>query len=131
MADEKSVAEQVEDLMAKWNPPPKDDGFERIVGVQPEPGDTRATDHTPMEALNAGFQPASSNVDASRPDLYGDDLDDDDDADGDVVLKGKALDEALEERGLSKSGTADEKRARVEEYDADNSDDDDDDEDDN
>ncbi len=33
-------------------------------------------------------------------------------------LKGEALDAALEERGLSKSGTADEKRARVAEHDA-------------
>lgn len=35
-----------------------------------------------------------------------------------VELKGEALDKALEERGLSKSGTADEKRARVAEHDA-------------
>jgi hypothetical protein len=35
-------------------------------------------------------------------------------------LRGKALEEALEARGLSKSGTADEQRARVAEYDQDN-----------
>lgn len=33
-------------------------------------------------------------------------------------LKGQALEDALEERGLPKSGTADEKRARVSEHDA-------------
>lgn len=31
-------------------------------------------------------------------------------------LRGKALDEALDDAGLSKSGTADEKRARLAEY---------------
>lgn len=44
------------------------------------------------------------------------------DSDG---LKGQALDDALDERGLSKAGTADEKRARVAEYDAENEDDED------
>lgn len=33
-----------------------------------------------------------------------------------LELKGEALDEALEEAGLSKSGTADEKRARLAEH---------------
>lgn len=33
-------------------------------------------------------------------------------------LKGKALDEALESAGLSKAGTADEKRTRLAEYEA-------------
>lgn len=37
---------------------------------------------------------------------------------GDGELKGEALDAALEQRGLSKDGTADEKRARVAEHDA-------------
>lgn len=36
----------------------------------------------------------------------------------DVELKGEALEAALEERGLPKSGTADDKRARVAEHDA-------------
>lgn len=35
------------------------------------------------------------------------------DADEDEVLRGEALDAALEDAGLSKSGTADEKRARL------------------
>lgn len=35
----------------------------------------------------------------------------------DVELKGEALDAALDERGLAKTGTADEKRARVAEHD--------------
>lgn len=39
-------------------------------------------------------------------------------ADGDEdVLRGEALDAALEERGLPKTGSADEKRARVAEHD--------------
>lgn len=41
-------------------------------------------------------------------------------AEGDGVLRGAALDEALEAAGLSKSGTADEKRARLAEHQADN-----------
>lgn len=36
----------------------------------------------------------------------------------DTELRGAALEDALEARGLVKSGTADEKRARVVEYDA-------------
>ena len=36
----------------------------------------------------------------------------------DVELKGQALEEALDERGLPKTGSADEKRARVAEHDA-------------
>lgn len=40
------------------------------------------------------------------------------DEDSGTGLRGVELDAALEERGLSKSGTADEKRARVAEYDA-------------
>ena len=43
-----------------------------------------------------------------------------DDSDDAEELKGEALDAALEERGLPKSGTADEKRQRVAEYDANN-----------
>lgn len=39
----------------------------------------------------------------------------------DGVLRGQALDDALRERGLSTSGSADEKRARVAEYDEQNS----------
>jgi hypothetical protein len=35
-----------------------------------------------------------------------------------LALKGAALDEALDRAGLSKSGTADEKRARLAEYEA-------------
>lgn len=44
----------------------------------------------------------------------------DDDADTDTELKGQALEDALKDRGLSTSGTADEKRARVAEHDAQN-----------
>lgn len=40
-------------------------------------------------------------------------------ADGSDDLKGKALDEALDAAGLPKSGTADEKRARLAEHQAD------------
>jgi hypothetical protein len=50
------------------------------------------------------------------------DEDDDDEAEDDEEdyyesLKGESLEKALEDRDLSKSGTADEKRARVKEYD--------------
>jgi hypothetical protein len=101
--DAKSVAEQVQEHLNRWNPAPQDNSMARLVGDHPPPGDTRATGH-------------------GDPVDYGDDVDDVDD------LKGKALDEALERRGLSKSGTADEKRERIREYDE--SDEDEDDEDD-
>lgn len=38
---------------------------------------------------------------------------------GDEVLRGAALDQALDDAGLSKAGTADEKRARLAEHQAD------------
>lgn len=127
MSDPKSVAEQVEEITGRWNPAPTDRGLEMVVGVAPEPGDTRATAHVPMTELNEGFNPANDSVDASRPDLYADDGDDDsvdlDDMDKDA-LKAEA-----EKRGLAKSGSKDDLRARIREHDE-NPDGDDEDEDD-
>jgi hypothetical protein len=72
--NELSVSEQVQGLLASWNPPPEDKALERLVGVPTEPGDTRATAHVPMEELNGPHNPARDSVDAQRQ--YADDLDD-------------------------------------------------------
>lgn len=56
---------------------------------------------------------------AGGPDLPSGQTDPDNpDPEPEVELKGEALDAALEERGLPKTGSADEKRARVAEHDA-------------
>lgn len=107
MSDEKSVAEQVQELRDAWNAPPSDNMLARVVGENPPEGDGRATS-VPSPVLSES--------------------DNEYDDDGEVVLKGKALDEALEERGLSKSGTADEKRERIREYDESEDDEEDDEE---
>lgn len=120
---EKSPSEQAFDLNASWNPPPTDDGLHRMVGDQREEHDTRAT--VAVQPENPGVSPTSSKVDAQRMDLYKDDGDDNSGGSTDAEeLKGQALDDALEARGLSKSGTADEKRQRVADHDAGNGDDD-------
>lgn len=71
---------------------------------------TNATDGTPItsvpdeDAAREAQQPLPSNPHGNGP--------------ADEQLKGAALDEALEEAGLSKTGTADEKRARLAEHQA-------------
>jgi len=119
---QKSPSEQAYDLQAKWNPPPEDKGFERVVGIEREPGDTRATAHKPMDELENS--PTSSKRDAQRMDLYRDDGADEEEPEDVSDLKGKALDRALERRGLPKSGSAEEKRDRIREHDADDEEDD-------
>ena len=69
---EKSVAEQVAEITARWNPPPEDHTLERVVGVPTEAGDVAATAHIPADD---GFtSPEDDSVDAQRGD-YTDDLD--------------------------------------------------------
>lgn len=89
-------------------------------------------DHEPLTAREpstlAGHPAYREQREGDAPDGYLDPADepkgagdaggDSDDGSDDDMLRGEALDAALEERGLSKSGTADEKRARVAEHDA-------------
>jgi hypothetical protein len=96
VSEEKSVAEQVMELRDSWNPAPSDNSLERVVGTRLDEADTRATGHVRAAELD-----------------YTDDGEEDDVSD----LKGKALDEALDRRGLPKNGSADEKRDRVRAYD--------------
>lgn len=126
MADEKTVAEQVQDIMQTWNPPPTDHTLERVVGVPTDPADVAATAHVPMEELNAHISPSDSGVDAQR--LYADDGDDDGlpevplDEDGDPdydSMKNDDLKEHLKARGLPVSGNHDDLVARLEEDDED------------
>ncbi|GAA2037374.1 hypothetical protein GCM10009740_31470 [Terrabacter terrae] len=56
-----------------------------------------------LQDMGAKANPETANPDGETPDEA-------------LELKGAALDEALEEAGLSKSGTADEKRARLAEH---------------
>ncbi len=127
---EKSVAEQVQDLMERWNPAPTDNSIERLVGTAPSEGDTRATGHVPMEELNRGFQPADDSVDASR--MYADDndgpevpMDDDGNPDYDS-MKNDDLKALLSARDLPVSGKHAELVERLEEDDASADDDGDD-----
>lgn len=73
---EKTVAEQVQELTERWNPPTTDHTLERLVGVPTQPGDVAATGHVPMEELNRSF--TNSDVDAQRLKEFTDDGDDDD-----------------------------------------------------
>ncbi|NUO58991.1 MAG: hypothetical protein HOV78_20210 [Hamadaea sp.] len=72
-----------------------------LVGNEPVP--------TVLEEIGAKANPETANPD-------GEDDEDSDDGEDPAELKGAALDAALEEAGLSKSGTADEKRARLAEH---------------
>jgi hypothetical protein len=112
MADEKTVAEQVQEIMQGWNPPPEDHAMERIVGVPTDPAVTAATAHVPMEELNRGFQESDSDYSDDMDESYEDMTNDD-------------LRAELEKRGLPKSGNKDELVARLEEDDASDEDEDD------
>lgn len=90
-----TVAEQVQKILNTWNEPVTDYGMQMMVGVPTDPADGRATGSLDTKEMNRHMASAySDDVDAAE-------------------LKGKALDEALEEAGLPKSGTADEKRERL------------------
>lgn len=123
--DAKSVAEQVQEISERWNPKPTSDGVHTFIGDPVPEGDTRAT-NSGGDARQGS--PLSSKVDASRMDLYGDDLDGGgDEKDLDDMDKSE-LQDAAERRGLAKSGSKDDLKARIREHDE--SDDDEDDEDD-
>jgi hypothetical protein len=78
-----------------------------------------ATDRTPIELTPGEKQDV---IAAGGPGLTlgqsDPDVPDPVEQEPEVELKGEALDAALEERGLPKTGSADEKRARVAEHDA-------------
>jgi hypothetical protein len=108
---EKTVAEQVQELTERWNPPTTDHTLERLVGVPTESGDVAATAHVPMEELNKSF--TNSEVDAQRLSEFTDDGDVDLDEMGKKELQAEA-----EKRGLSKSGSKEDLKARIQEHDA-------------
>ena len=115
MADAKSVAEQVAELRARWNPPPVDRTMDFVLGKRPEVGDTRVTDHVdPSE-----FHPHVVAEDEDS-DVYEDDLTEDEDSEdeGYEAMTVEELKDELEERGLPKSGNKAELVARLEEDDA-------------
>lgn len=110
MADEKSVAEQVQDLRQRWNPLPVDRTMDFVLGKRPPEGDTRVTDHVdPSE-----FHPHVVAEDEDD-DVYEDDLSEDE---GYEAMTVEELKEELEDRGLPKSGNKAELVARLEEDDA-------------
>lgn len=110
---EKTVAEQVQALTERWNPPTVDHALERLVGVPTQPGDVAATAHVPMEELNKSF--TNSDVDAQRLQEFTDDGDDDGDPLEEMDKDG--LKDEAEKRGLAKSGSKDDLKARIREYD--------------
>lgn len=131
MADEKSVAEQVQEQLNRWNPPEESHAFERVVGVPVDEGDTRATAHVELDEVNAhikagGPRPSDSTVDASRMDA----LDEDEEGE-DSGYDDKTVDELkaeLRKRDLPVSGKHAELVQRLEEDDASDDDEDDSDE---
>lgn len=96
-------------------------GLHAVESVRPvKPGDVHVDDPEAQDAAETEHAAAATDgtpVDdgqkAPASDTVGEP-----EAEPDVELKGQALDDALEERGLPKTGTADEKRARVAEHDA-------------
>lgn len=106
----KEETRSVEEIKASWNPPPKESGFETIVGEVVPEGDTRAT-----AAIGTGLQSQQAAADAEE---------------GYASMSKKELQEELESRDLPKSGRVDELIARLEEHDAASADDDDEDDDD-
>lgn len=115
MMAETNPAEEVQRLLAKWNPPPEDHALERIVGVPTDEGDGRATAHVRAKNLDHPQNPADDSVDAAR--MF---ADDGDDGEPDKPYEDQTNDELraeLERRGLPKSGNKDELIERLEEDD--------------
>lgn len=129
MADAKSVAEQIQEISERWNPPPTDDGLHRLVGDAVPEGDTRATAaYNPPSDYRS---PASDKVDAQARQGYSDDLDDEDDGTVDPRVPysertNAELKDEIDRRNegrdkdarLAKSGNHDDLVARLEEDDA-------------
>lgn len=133
--------ESPEEISARWNKPTSLGTIEIMAGGEVPFGENRATASAELSGEDGG----TSRFDASLPEgvdsLTTEDLEAElarrqaeaegrDDADNDEELKGQALNDALEARGLSKSGSAAEKRQRVRDYDAEQDDDEDDEDDD-
>ena len=137
MANEKSVAEQVADLRAKWNPPPQSNRMDALLGERVPAGDGRATASVRQPAMDHPRNPGDDSIDAAR--LYTDDGSDDEDTGTDYSDMNKnELKAEIDRRNadrdeddhLSKSGNKDDLIARLEEDDAAADEDDEDEEDD-
>lgn len=120
------VAAEVQRLTQSWNPPPEDHSLERLVGVPTDAADVAATAHVPMAELNQHLSPTDSKVDAQRLQDFQDDGDDGDDYLDE--LDKATLQDMAEKRGLSKSGSKDDLKARIRESDAGSEEDDSDEE---
>jgi hypothetical protein len=133
--------ESAEEISARWNKPTTTGTVAIMAGGEVPFGENRATASSEM----SGEDGSSSRFDAQLPagvdTLTTEDLEaelarrqaaaeEEQDADSDEELKGQALNDALEARGLSKSGSAEEKRQRVRDYDAEQDDDEDEDDED-
>lgn len=92
------------------------DGQPGASAAQQESAGVDAGEGTEVALGDTGTADNTEGADGDDGSGSGDDADDS--TAPEEELKGAALDAALEERGLSKSGNADEKRARVAEYDA-------------
>jgi hypothetical protein len=110
---EKTVAEQVQELTERWNPPTTDHTLERLVGVPTDPADVAATSHVPMEELNKSF--TNSDVDAQRLQEFQDDGDDGDDLES---MDKAGLKAEAEKRDLAVSGSKKDLLERIREHDA-------------
>lgn len=122
------VAAERQKILEGWNPAPTDEGLRRLLGENPPEGDTRAT--AAVNPVLGHVDPTSDKVDAKRMDLYRDDASGVGDGEDDLDDMDKAtLQEEAEKRGLAKSGSKDDLKARIREHDASDGDDDEGDED--
>lgn len=118
--NELDVAGQVAALREAWNPAPKDNSFERLVGIPTDAADVAATASLGMDDLNTHIVgPADSKVDAQRLSEFQDDADVDEDDGLDELSKEELKDEA-DARGLAVSGSKDDLKTRIREHDAEN-----------
>ncbi|WP_447643172.1 hypothetical protein [Nocardioides zeae] len=88
-------------------------------GTRPvQPGDVHVDDPAAQDAAETGHAAAATDGTPIDDGQKAPASDPESEPEPEPELKGQALDDALEERGLPKTGTADEKRARVAEHDA-------------
>lgn len=70
MTETVNPQEERDALLRKWNPPPEDHTMGRVLGTPVPEGDTRATNHEPMDVMNQHILAGTD---------YSDDADDEDD----------------------------------------------------
>lgn len=112
--------ESLEEIMARWNPPPTSNAIEMLVGKPTEDGDVAATAHYP----NPLASPTSDNAIQYADD--GDGAVDAEDYSDEEVWNFQALKDEIDKRNedrddedrISKGGSADDLRARLVEDDA-------------